>query len=93
MSKSQIITVCHGDAWSSNMMFSEADDHVTLIDFQMIGLSHPARDLWYLLATSTDKVCIEPNEHLEVQVDIYVYVPLNNKNCGLCYKTDYGRKC
>jgi aminoglycoside phosphotransferase (APT) family kinase protein len=53
---SKIVTVCHGDAWSNNMMFEESEDSATLIDFQMITLGHPARDLWYLLAINTDKV-------------------------------------
>jgi thiamine kinase-like enzyme len=55
---SNIVTVCHGDAWSNNMMFEESEDSATLIDFQMISLAHPARDLWYLLSVNTDRVII-----------------------------------
>ena len=50
--------MCHGDVWSNNMMFGQDDDHVTLIDFQMIGSRHPAGDLWYFLTVNTDKVAI-----------------------------------
>lgn len=56
LSKSKIVTVCHGDVWSNNMLFTEDDESVTLIDFQMLGRVHPALDLWYFLAVNSDKV-------------------------------------
>lgn len=27
------------------------------IDYQFMSMSHPAKDLWYLLTANTDKVC------------------------------------
>jgi thiamine kinase-like enzyme len=55
MSESKIVTVCHGDTWSNNMLFTDDEESVTLIDFQTIGLFHPSRDLWYLLSVNTDR--------------------------------------
>ena len=56
MSTSKIVTVCHGDVWSNNMLFTEDEESVTLIDFQMLGRVHPALDLWYFLTVNSDKV-------------------------------------
>jgi aminoglycoside phosphotransferase (APT) family kinase protein len=36
------------------MMFSEDESSVTLLDYQLMGLLHPAKDLWYFLAATTD---------------------------------------
>ena len=36
------------------MMFSEDESEVVLLDFQLMGLCHPARDLWYFLSLATD---------------------------------------
>jgi aminoglycoside phosphotransferase (APT) family kinase protein len=46
-------------------MFSETDDEVAFIDFQMMSLSHPARDIWYFLAVNTDKVGPHQNKSLK----------------------------
>jgi thiamine kinase-like enzyme len=47
MEKSRIVTLCHGDAWSNNMMFSEDESEVVLLDFQLMGLAHPARSQFH----------------------------------------------
>ena len=36
------------------MMFSEDESEVVLLDFQLMGLFHPAKDLWYFLSLATD---------------------------------------
>ena len=45
--KSTIKTITHGDLWSNNMMFSKDEtgkvQAVKLLDYQMMGLFHPAR--------------------------------------------------
>ncbi len=64
LSKSKIVTVCHGDVWSNNMLFTEDDESVTLIDFQMLGRVHPALDLWYFLAVNSDKVSCRAGSNL-----------------------------
>ena len=53
-------TMTHGDVWVNNMLFSSADPEdsnltVTLLDFQLLCLSHPAKDIWYLLYINVDK--------------------------------------
>ena len=53
-------TMTHGDYWVNNMLFSSADPEdtgltVTMLDFQLMSLAHPARDIWYLLYVNTDK--------------------------------------
>lgn len=50
--------------WSNNLLFSPDSEKVVFIDFQMIGPSHPARDLWYLLTVNTDRVSM--NEQVEM---------------------------
>jgi hypothetical protein len=39
---------------SNNMMFSEDESEMKLVDFQLTGLWHPAKDLWHFLSTATD---------------------------------------
>ncbi len=36
------------------MMFSEDESQVTLLDYQLMALLHPAKDLWYFLSVATD---------------------------------------
>ena len=53
-------TMTHGDYWVNNMLFSSSDPEdaeltVTMLDFQLMTLAHPARDIWYLLYCNTDK--------------------------------------
>ena len=50
----------HGDFWVNNMLFSSDDPNdptltVTMIDFQLMTLCHPGRDLWYLLYDNVDR--------------------------------------
>merc|ERR1712126_49905 len=57
---SKVKTMTHGDFWVNNMLFSSNDPNdkdlkVTLIDFQLMALSHPGKDLWYLLYCNVDK--------------------------------------
>jgi len=54
MAKSKIMTLCHGDFWMNNMMFSEDETKVTFLDFQLMQVDHPARDIWHFLAGTTD---------------------------------------
>jgi len=35
-------------------MFTEDGRQTVLLDFQLMCLMHPARDLWYFLAVATD---------------------------------------
>lgn len=53
---SRIVTVCHGDFWSNNILMTKDEDQVAFIDYQMLSLLHPALDIWYLLTVNTDKV-------------------------------------
>ena len=52
--RSKIVTLCHGDLWINNMMFSQDETKVTFLDFQIMQILHPARDIWYFLAGATD---------------------------------------
>ena len=36
------------------MLFSEDETKVTLLDFQLMTILHPARDIWYFLAGTSD---------------------------------------
>lgn len=53
---SPLTTVCHGDMWSNNFLFSPDSRQVVFIDYQLMSVSHFTKDLWYLIATSTDWV-------------------------------------
>ena len=74
---SKVKTICHGDFWSNNMMFSHTSDgkpkSVKLLDFQMMALSHPTRDLCYFLYVNTDKAFRDENleELLKTYFDTY----------------------
>ena len=52
--RSALVTLCHGDLWTNNMMFSKDETKVTFLDFQVLVLLHPARDIWYFLAGTSD---------------------------------------
>lgn len=45
--------VCHGDLWSSNLIFDQTD-HCRLVDFQMVRYLPPAHDLMLLLYYGAD---------------------------------------
>ena len=69
-----IKTMTHGDFWVNNMLFSSADPEaddlmVTLLDFQLNILSHPGRDIWYLLYVNTDREFRE--KHLQTVLQEY----------------------
>jgi len=58
--RSVMKTMTHGDFWVNNMLFSSADPEdtkltVTMLDYQLMTIAHPARDIWYLLYCNTDK--------------------------------------
>lgn len=47
-------------------MFNEDDSEVVLIDYQMMSLLHPARDLWYFMAIGTDADFRQGNSEAEL---------------------------
>lgn len=55
-----IHTLCHGDFWSNNIMFSYKDDQLIdedepiIIDYQLVNFGHPCYDLVYFLYLNTD---------------------------------------
>merc|ERR1712142_9999 len=60
LERSVLRTMTHGDYWVNNMLFSSPDQDdpnltVTILDFQLMSIAHPARDIWYLLYGNTDK--------------------------------------
>ncbi|XP_034486155.1 uncharacterized protein LOC117790723 [Drosophila innubila] len=60
--KNDFVTLCHGDLWTTNMMFKNNDhgkpDNVLFIDFQFSVWSSPAIDLQYFFHTSLqDDIC------------------------------------
>ncbi|QQP52252.1 Putative LOC100203980 [Caligus rogercresseyi] len=52
---SKLKTMNHGDSWTNNMLYRESDDSVTLLDFQLMQISHPAKDFWYFIYSCTDQ--------------------------------------
>ena len=52
--ETQLKTMCHGDFWINNMLFTEDDEKVTFIDFQMMGICPIGLDFWYFLYFCTD---------------------------------------
>ena len=67
----------HGDFWVNNMLFSSADPEdtnltVTMLDFQLLSLAHPAKDIWYLLYCNTDREFRE--KHLQSVLQEYFQV-------------------
>ncbi len=57
--RGKFVTLAHLDPWFNNMLFKHDDQNeptdVLLLDFQLVGLSHPGSDLVYFLITSTTK--------------------------------------
>eukprot|EP00096_Caligus_rogercresseyi_P001449 TRINITY_DN1231_c0_g1_i6.p1 TRINITY_DN1231_c0_g1~~TRINITY_DN1231_c0_g1_i6.p1 ORF type:complete len:491 (-),score=120.25 TRINITY_DN1231_c0_g1_i6:271-1743(-) len=56
--ESPIDTLCHGDFWSNNILFSYDDEGVVkdlnIIDYQLLNYGHPCYDLVYFLYLNTD---------------------------------------
>ncbi|KAH8359981.1 hypothetical protein KR093_009934 [Drosophila rubida] len=60
--KGDFVTLCHGDLWTTNMMFKNnaegRPENVIFIDFQFSVYNSPAIDLQYLFSTSLqDDIC------------------------------------
>lgn len=55
-----VYTLCHGDFWSNNILFTYADDNpdiptsLVIIDYQLINVGNPCYDLVYFLYLNTD---------------------------------------
>ena len=54
-----VSTLCHGDFWSNNILFSYADnptkpESLVIIDYQLIFVGNPCYDLVYFLYLNTD---------------------------------------
>lgn len=68
-------TLCHGDFWSNNILFSyDADDSATpnslvIIDYQLINVGSPCYDLVYFLYLNTDLAFRD--EHLMTCLRVY----------------------
>jgi len=80
-SKSKLVTMIHGDFWKNNMLFSEDDNKVCFIDFQMLAINHPANDFWYFLSICTDSKWRRENlesvikAYFNVFIEYYARVP------------------
>merc|ERR1719495_39216 len=66
----EVHTLCHGDFWSNNILFSYKDeqpnddpDDLIIIDYQLINYGHPCYDLVYFLYLNT--VLAFRDEYLE----------------------------
>jgi hypothetical protein len=55
----------HGDYRLDNMLFDPARTHITVVDWQTVGIGLPGRDLAYFTATSLD-----PQVRAEVEKDL-----------------------
>lgn len=69
---SRLLTIVHGDFWTSNLMYNDAEDQVVLLDFQMMKWQHPALDIWYYLCSCTDSAWRK--QHLDECLDTYFQV-------------------
>ena len=55
-----VYTLCHGDFWSNNILFTYAEDNpdiptsLVIIDYQLINVGNPCYDLVYFLYLNTD---------------------------------------
>lgn len=71
--RGKFVTLTHLDPWFNNMLFKHDDRNepteVLLLDFQLVGLSHPGNDLVYFLITSTTTEFRK--EHFEAILSFY----------------------
>ena len=66
---SKYVTLIHGDVWTNNFFVNSNETEVTFVDFQTLQTSHPARDFWYFIYTSTDSEWRK--KHLEECFETY----------------------
>jgi hypothetical protein len=69
-----VYTLCHGDFWSNNILFSYGDDSscprdLVIIDYQLINVGNPCYDLVYFLYLNTDLAFRD--EHLMICLRLY----------------------
>ena len=69
-------TMIHGDFWVNNILFSSDNTEdpkqvATILDYQVMALGHPARDIWYLIYSNTDKEFRE--KHLQTVLQEYFH--------------------
>ncbi len=67
--ESKIRTVIHGDFWQNNLLFSEDNLKACMVDFQMLSIGHPARDIWYFFYICSDSTWRK--EHLGQALESY----------------------
>ena len=63
------VTLIHGDVWINNFFVNDDETEVTFVDFGQFQTSHPARDFWYFLYSSTDSEWRK--NHLETCFETY----------------------
>jgi len=70
-SKSSIITLTHGDTWSNNFLFSYDDcgkpNQIKLIDYQIMSIHEPYRDLYLMLYLNSDREFRKTNMEILLQ--------------------------
>ena len=66
---SKYVTFIHGDVWINNFFVNGNETEVTFVDFGQFQTSHPARDFWYFLYSSTDSEWRK--NHLETCFETY----------------------
>lgn len=64
----QPVTLCHGDAYLSNLFFDSAMERVGFVDFQCLSVEHCLRDISYHLLYS-----YPPNVLVEIEKPIVQY--------------------
>jgi len=69
-----VYTLCHGDFWSNNILFTYDNDKdqpssLVIIDYQLINVGSPHYDLVYFLYLNTDKEFRD--KHLQTCLKLY----------------------
>jgi len=67
-------TLCHGDFWSNNILFTYGEDpdnpsSLVIIDYQLIFVGSPCYDLVYFVYLNTDKAFRD--QHLQTCLKLY----------------------